>query len=129
MTELPMKRSHDATEEPSPKPLNTPQINEKDMGILCFMNAEVPAFNGIIKHRYNDFHVYEVDSEGNIVHLTNTTIPTLIKDETIVPLGSNDEKCAQVALIMDMPDFKVDFLKMVEDENTKTICTPVFLFN
>lgn len=45
---------------------------EESVGILCFANNEKP-MSGIIKHRYSDFHVHEIEKNGNVVVLTSTT--------------------------------------------------------
>lgn len=44
---------------------------EESCGLLCFANSEEP-MSGIIKHRYSDFHVHEIDTNGNVVVLTST---------------------------------------------------------
>ncbi|XP_068634278.1 multisubstrate pseudouridine synthase 7 [Aristolochia californica] len=49
-------------------------IEEADVGILCFI-SERPGFRGILKQRYSDFIVNEVDLDGNVVHLTSFDAP------------------------------------------------------
>ncbi|XP_007030612.2 PREDICTED: multisubstrate pseudouridine synthase 7 isoform X2 [Theobroma cacao] len=49
-------------------------ITESDVGILCFI-SHLPGFRGILKQRYSDFIVNEVDTEGNVVHLTSLDAP------------------------------------------------------
>lgn len=44
---------------------------EESVGLLCFVNNEEP-MSGIIKHRYSDFHVHEIDANGNVVYLSST---------------------------------------------------------
>lgn len=43
---------------------------EESVGITEFIN-DLPGMNGIIKHRYSDFHVHEIDQDGNIIYLTS----------------------------------------------------------
>ncbi|KAK9810547.1 hypothetical protein WJX72_012558 [[Myrmecia] bisecta] len=49
---------------------------EKDVGIECWVNA-LPGFTGILKQRYSDFKVNEVDLAGRVVRLTTITSPEL----------------------------------------------------
>ncbi|XP_073128130.1 multisubstrate pseudouridine synthase 7 [Henckelia pumila] len=55
-------------------------IEESDVGILCYI-SHLPGFRGILKHRYSDFIVNEVDLDGNIVHLTSLDAPPEIAEE------------------------------------------------
>ncbi|XP_044500009.1 multisubstrate pseudouridine synthase 7 [Mangifera indica] len=59
------------------KTLTTPKmktLDESDVGIFCFI-SDLPGFRGILKQRYSDFIVNEVDTEGNVVHLTCLDAP------------------------------------------------------
>nr|CAG8493961.1 737_t:CDS:10 [Entrophospora candida] len=47
---------------------------KRDVGITEFIDSSIPGFFGLIKERYSDFLVYEIDKKGNIVHLTNFDI-------------------------------------------------------
>ncbi|XP_074572969.1 multisubstrate pseudouridine synthase 7 [Curcuma longa] len=49
-------------------------LDESDVGISCFVSS-LPGFRGILKQRYSDFIVNEVDVDGNIVHLTSFDLP------------------------------------------------------
>eukprot|EP00257_Ricinus_communis_P013254 XP_015570652.1 multisubstrate pseudouridine synthase 7 isoform X1 [Ricinus communis] len=49
-------------------------IEESDVGISCYI-SKVPGFRGILKQRYSDFIVNEVDNNGNVVHLTSLHVP------------------------------------------------------
>ncbi|KNA14158.1 hypothetical protein SOVF_110110 isoform B [Spinacia oleracea] len=49
-------------------------IDEPDVGILCYI-SQLPGFRGILKQRYSDFIVNEVDLDGNVVHLTSLHLP------------------------------------------------------
>ncbi|XP_048136493.1 multisubstrate pseudouridine synthase 7 isoform X2 [Rhodamnia argentea] len=52
--------------------MKTPE--ESDVGIACYI-SNLPGFRGILKQRYSDFIVNEVDLEGNVVHLTTLDAP------------------------------------------------------
>jgi tRNA pseudouridine13 synthase len=49
-------------------------VTESTVGIARFMNT-AKGFQGILKQRYADFIVREVDLEGNIVRLTDIAPP------------------------------------------------------
>ena len=49
-------------------------VSEKDVGILEFV-SNFPGFHGVLKQRYTDFIVSERDLQGNIVRLSDTSIP------------------------------------------------------
>ncbi|KAK1311323.1 hypothetical protein QJS10_CPA08g00293 [Acorus calamus] len=49
--------------------VNAKTLDETDVGISCFV-SDTPGFRGVLKQRYSDFIVNEVDRDGNIVHLT-----------------------------------------------------------
>ncbi|KAK6915448.1 Pseudouridine synthase, TruD [Dillenia turbinata] len=53
-------------------------LEESDVGILCYV-TQLPGFRGILKQRYSDFIVNEVDLEGNVVHLTSLDVPTEVE--------------------------------------------------
>lgn len=46
---------------------------EESVGILCYTNNAEP-ISGIIKDRYSDFHVHEIDKNGNVVYLTENRV-------------------------------------------------------
>ncbi|XP_051146896.1 multisubstrate pseudouridine synthase 7 isoform X1 [Andrographis paniculata] len=65
---------------------------ESDVGILCYISSG-PGFRGILKQRYSDFIVNEVDLDGNIVHLTSLEAPSEVvedKKEKVVDLLGRD---------------------------------------
>lgn len=51
------------------------RLKECDVGITEFMGDE--GFSGVIKERFTDFHVNEIDLEGEIAKLTNQDIPSV----------------------------------------------------
>ena len=48
---------------------------EVDVGITEFMNPESEGFDAILKHRFSDFNVNEIDLDGKVVYLTSLDIP------------------------------------------------------
>ncbi|XKL64884.1 hypothetical protein PGB90_004970 [Kerria lacca] len=45
-------------------------LSETDVYITEYMYPSVK-FSAIVKHRYSDFQVFEIDSDGNVAHLTS----------------------------------------------------------
>ncbi|XP_060080963.1 pseudouridylate synthase 7 homolog [Ylistrum balloti] len=95
-------------------------FKETDVGILAFI-SDLPGFQGIIKQRFSDFIVNEVNENGEVVHLTATsakTEPNLETDKTVnlpstevqepeeagKPVEQTPVKCSQ------LPDAEVDEL-------------------
>lgn len=50
------------------------QLTEQDVGITEYISKEA-GFSGIIKARFSDFHVNEIDCTGTVAKLTNTDVP------------------------------------------------------
>lgn len=59
------------------KPAWTPRnsLFEKDIGVTEYIGT-APGFTGVIKARFSDFQVNEIDIEGNVVQLTDQSLPT-----------------------------------------------------
>lgn len=52
---------------------------ESNLGITEYVNQE-EGFSAIVKQRYSDFQVHEVDMLGNIAHLTDQTLPEKVEE-------------------------------------------------
>ncbi|KAJ6644347.1 Pseudouridylate synthase 7 like [Pseudolycoriella hygida] len=69
-------------------------LMEKDIGVTEYV-GKTPGFNAIIKTRYSDFQVNEIDLDGNVVKLTDTSLPTkpeqpeIVCDEVIELVGQD----------------------------------------
>lgn len=48
---------------------------ETQVGITEFTNPEAPGFTGILKSRFSDFHVNEIDSNGKVLELNDLSVP------------------------------------------------------
>ncbi|CAE6429641.1 unnamed protein product [Rhizoctonia solani] len=55
------------------------QGSEKDVGINEYISQDITSIEGIIKQRFTDFLVYEVDLEGNVVHVRELGKPEGMK--------------------------------------------------
>ncbi|VDB85446.1 unnamed protein product [Peniophora sp. CBMAI 1063] len=52
------------------------RIMETDVGISEYIAKNTPKIGGIIKQRFTDFLVYEVDQDSNVVHINSLAMPT-----------------------------------------------------
>ncbi|CAL9757451.1 unnamed protein product [Musa acuminata subsp. burmannicoides] len=66
-------------------------LDESDVGISCYVSS-LAGFRGILKQRYSDFIVNEVDSDGNIVRLTSFDLPPEEFDEKVRENPCSDGK-------------------------------------
>lgn len=66
-------------------------IDEPDVGILCYI-SHLPGFRGILKQRYSDFIVNEVDLDGNVVHLTSLHVPPELADKKEENVAEQSDK-------------------------------------
>ncbi|XP_017074159.1 pseudouridylate synthase 7 homolog [Drosophila eugracilis] len=58
---------------------NIPQqkttLRENEVGITEFTNPDAPGFTGILKSRFSDFHVNEIDRSGKVLELNDLSVP------------------------------------------------------
>ncbi|KAJ2498559.1 multisubstrate pseudouridine synthase 7 [Coemansia sp. RSA 1972] len=66
-------KSEGAIDTASPQAQTSTYLREVDAGITEFITPGWTGFDAIIKHRYSDFFVNEIDPHGNVVHLTSYT--------------------------------------------------------
>jgi hypothetical protein len=50
-------------------------IAEAAIGITEYMRKDTPGFSAILKHRFYDFIVHEIDQNGEVVRLTDLEVP------------------------------------------------------
>lgn len=50
------------------------RLNEEDVGITQYINA-FKGFKGVLKARYSDFQVNEIDKDGVVAKLTSLEVP------------------------------------------------------
>lgn len=55
------------------------KVNEKDVGIECYLNNKDAGFECVIKHRFSDFIVNEIDENGNVIWLIEKETKDKIK--------------------------------------------------
>uniref|UniRef100_A0A6Q2ZJ47 TRUD domain-containing protein n=1 Tax=Esox lucius TaxID=8010 RepID=A0A6Q2ZJ47_ESOLU len=66
-------------------------LTELDVGILKFV-SEHKGFSGILKERYSDFVVHEINKEGKIVRLDDLSVPEEQPDQTESQVLTEEQK-------------------------------------
>ncbi|ORX91940.1 tRNA pseudouridine synthase D [Basidiobolus meristosporus CBS 931.73] len=92
---------------------------EHCVGITEFVNASIPGFTGIIKHRYTDFLVNEIDEEGQVVHLTDFSLPKstpLEPPKEEVPLLSLEESVSNLTDLLGNAETPLEIQKLFESK-------------
>ena len=64
--------AHDVLKNESGSPVIDP--TEKSLGISTYMNPSIPGFSAVLKGRYSDFVVHEVDWNGRVARLTSQSL-------------------------------------------------------
>lgn len=82
------------------------QLTEEDVGITEYLN-QLDGFSGVIKARFSDFQVNEIDLEGNVAKLTDTSFPKNFK----VKLGKYDYKETEQSPVEYIPQDKWEAMK------------------
>lgn len=102
-------------ESRQPKFVHTQQVDsrkESKVGIIEFVNKGA-GFSAILKQRYSDFHVNEIDMEEKIVHLTNQAIP--VAEQSVQEPPSEEE----LSILTD--DQWKSIEEMMQSEESKTV--------
>nr|KJB44990.1 hypothetical protein B456_007G284000 [Gossypium raimondii] len=120
---------HPITKYSNYSSLTMTTITESDVGILCFI-SNLPGFRGILKQRYSDFIVNEVDTEGNVVHLTSLDAPpeegeTKISDQLNKNYASEIEKFRSLACEIDVDQLEA-FINQITSGSEEDI-SPIVL--
>lgn len=88
-----------------PGALKFASVSDADVGIVEFV-SRLPGFHGVLKQRYTDFLVSERDPEGNLVRLTDVSLP-------------QKEKTKQFNLDILSPE-DIEKIQQVVDDETKS---------
>lgn len=99
-----ISKSESANECSIDKPgaLKSTSVSDADVGIVEFV-SRLPGFHGVLKQRYTDFIVSERDPEGNLVRLTDVSLP-------------QTEKTKQFNLDILSPEDREKIQQVVDDE-------------
>ena len=70
-------------------------LTQENVGIRSYISSKSDcSFTGIIKHRFNDFHVHEIDMNGQVVVLTCTSAYSKAQQDSKqleLPKGNKNE--------------------------------------
>ncbi|BFZ08977.1 hypothetical protein BsWGS_12016 [Bradybaena similaris] len=106
---------HSSSERPSP-------LTEIQAGITEYLGSH-KGFSAIIKQRYSDFIVNEIDRQGNLVHLTQMNLDNL--DEEPVEESKQDEDKISTNVISDEDVAKLeDLVKNGDKKASVNIIAP-----
>uniref|UniRef100_A0A671YUT4 Pseudouridine synthase 7 n=1 Tax=Sparus aurata TaxID=8175 RepID=A0A671YUT4_SPAAU len=72
-------------------------LTELDVGILKYV-SDHEGFSGILKERYSDFVVHEINKQGKIVHLDDLSIPAELPEETEVLTEEQKKQLGELQL-------------------------------
>lgn len=110
-------------------------VEEDQAGITCYANS-ARGFRGILKQRYADFIVHELDCEGKVIHLTCLNAPEEVLEDQIDDL-QEDQDLSSLNVEKHLEAFKAlsgnadtDLLRSLLTkyfEGNKDECSPIVL--
>jgi tRNA pseudouridine13 synthase len=101
---------------------NFNKLREEDVGISEYLNSRSLGFNCVLKHRYSDFLVNEIDMDGNVVWMK---IPVTQEKATKDKLIEGDVSREEIDVLIDNNFGKTNIISNKDDlEKLKN-----FLFN
>eukprot|EP00092_Neocalanus_flemingeri_P008480 GFUD01009137.1.p1 GENE.GFUD01009137.1~~GFUD01009137.1.p1 ORF type:complete len:626 (-),score=148.89 GFUD01009137.1:126-2003(-) len=89
--------------------------SEEQLGISEFLNPNNPGFNGVIKERYSDFNVYEIDKSMEVVRLGNQDFP--VEQTVDENLGYNSLTETQKSLFSEVQFARVKLFNSDPENN------------
>ncbi|GIY92394.1 pseudouridylate synthase 7 homolog [Caerostris extrusa] len=92
------------------------RVSEEDVGITEYI-SNLPGFTAVMKERYSDFVVNEIDTEGNVVRLTNFSQPQNPENDVKVDdlLDAATVKSLEELVADEKSDVKIDVTDMDKD--------------
>ncbi|GAB0099828.1 pseudouridylate synthase 7 homolog [Sergentomyia squamirostris] len=101
-------------------------LREEDVGITEYVGT-TPGFTGIIKFKFSDFQVNEIDSDGNVVKLTDLSVPHCsAKSPEISPEKESEILSAETLEILQKianderaEDYEFDVNEMTKEQRTQ----------
>ncbi|KAJ3269926.1 hypothetical protein HDV01_000813 [Terramyces sp. JEL0728] len=94
-------------------------LSEESVGITSYINQQPAGLAGIIKHRFDDFHVHEIDPNDNIVYLTSTKVPKTESSEL-----PEKERIELLSSLLDDSLFSGKFEEFLHSSVIKSISSP-----
>lgn len=99
-----------------------PIVDESQLGVELFVGDKRDEFHGLIKTRYADFIVHEIDPDGNVAHLTNLEAPE--EEDPTTSINLSDFVDAQALESISevnngyLNEYKIDVTGMDKDTRT-----------
>lgn len=90
-------------------------LREEDVGITCYI-SDLPGCHGVIKQRYSDFIVNEVDEDGKVVKLTKLEVDT-----------ETEEKGGEEKDVFALPEGTMSSLKELASSTDPSPCVNIEL--
>jgi len=98
---------------------NFNQTTEEDVGIIEFVNKENEGFECVLKHRYSDFIVNEINEEGKVIWLKNpNNKQEIIKDDEL-RINNNDEEQSNMIQQIDNKNNDVSIINDIQEKPNK----------
>lgn len=99
-----------------------PIVDESKLGIELFVGDKKDEFHGLIKTRYCDFIVHEIDMQGNIAQLTTLEAPEEEQKQCTINLtdhlDSNSIECLSQVNNGYLNEYKIDVTGLDKDART-----------
>ncbi|KAJ2859705.1 multisubstrate pseudouridine synthase 7, partial [Coemansia erecta] len=102
-SKLAKRTKDDADSQPNGKNTEDQYLREADVGITQFVTPGWCGFDAIIKHRFSDFFVNEIDRAGKVEHLTSYT-----EADDPEPPATEEEKAIEQLQVPDDPQEAFD---------------------
>src|ERR1044072_7191247 len=80
---------------------------EKSIGITARVTPSIPAWNGILRHRWTDFMVNEIQKDGTVVHLLDCHVGT--------PENRSENSAVVTSIPVEKPELPQEKLKLLEE--------------
>ncbi|KAI6035142.1 tRNA pseudouridine synthase D [Pisolithus orientalis] len=91
-----------------PSSCTTRQLLESDVGITEYVSRDVPPICGIIKQRFTDFLVFEVDQDHQVVHLKTLDKPASSKKDPNLPSQDTPAEVSMEAEVLPLTALEKD---------------------
>ncbi|KAH9420432.1 multisubstrate pseudouridine synthase 7 [Dermatophagoides pteronyssinus] len=78
-------------------------LNEQNVGITEFIGNHKP-FHGILKHRFEDFVVHEIDRQGNVIRLENIDKP----EDISLTIADEERQTIESSETISIDSLKID---------------------
>ncbi|MED6181278.1 hypothetical protein PIB30_018013 [Stylosanthes scabra] len=91
-------------------------VEESHVGISCYI-SNLPGFRGILKQRYSDFIVNEVDRDGQVVHLSSLDAPPEEEQQKSVQETGTNTSESDATIVTSYASLLDSFKSLAGDSN------------